>query len=120
MMTAIIDGSSWTAVSVTASHLNGLVTIDGSDTSSPVRSIELSMIGSSTGTYAMSTGSANALLTIGPQAWSANVVGGSGTITLSALSTTGATGTFSFTAIPSDAGSSGTRAVTSGVFNVTF
>jgi hypothetical protein len=119
-MTAVIDGSSWTAVTVTALRSSDLISITGSDASIPSHTITLSLVGSSSGTYSTSTGSSNATLSISPSQWTANVLGGSGTITLTDLTTTGATGTFAFTAVPANAATAGTRAVTSGAFNVTF
>ena len=119
-MTALIDGSSWTAVTVTASRSSDLISITGSDASTPNRTIALSLVGSSIGTYTTSTGSSNEELSISPGQWTANVLGGSGTITLTDLTTTGATGTFSFTAVTANAAATGTHAVTSGAFNVTF
>jgi hypothetical protein len=56
-MTAVIDGSSWTAVAITtASYTNGIVSIAGADASNPLRSIGLSIIAPSAGTYSMTTG----------------------------------------------------------------
>lgn len=56
--------------------------------------------------------------------WFATDVQGSGTLTINTLTGTGASGTFSFMAPPAPAGSgagaTGTKVVTSGVFNVTF
>jgi hypothetical protein len=119
-MTALIDGATWTAVTVTALRSSDLISITGSDASTPTRTIALSLVGSSIGTYTTSTGSSNAVLSISPSQWTANVLGGSGTITLTDLTTTGATGTFSFTAVPGNAATTGTEAVTSGAFTVTF
>jgi hypothetical protein len=47
-------------------------------------------------------------------------LGGSGTITLTDLTTAGTTGTFLFTAVPGNDATTGTHAVTSGAFDVTF
>ena len=108
-MTAVITGTAWTAVTVSATRSGNVINISGGDTSNPVRSIDLSIIGASTGTYTMASGASNALLTIAPETWSANVLGGSGSITLTSLSTTGASGTFTFTAVPENAAASGSR-----------
>jgi hypothetical protein len=66
----------------------------------------------------------NALLvTNGGGFWSANAMGGSGTVTIAALTSTSASGSFSFTLVPSgmpDNIATGTRTVTNGRFNVTF
>ncbi|MEQ1868733.1 MAG: hypothetical protein ABL961_01775 [Vicinamibacterales bacterium] len=53
-------------------------------------------------------------------AWNANVTGGSGSITLTSVSTTAASGSYSITLVPqAGTGAVGDRAV-SGTFNVTF
>lgn len=53
--------------------------------------------------------------------WITGYNGGTGTITVSALTATGASGTFSFTGAASPGtGASGTATVTNGKFNVTF
>jgi hypothetical protein len=64
---------------------------------------------------------ANGLLTIGgTQLWTANAVtGGGGMITLTTLTATGVSGTFSFEMAP-QAPATGTKSITNGVFNITF
>ena len=54
-----------------------------------------------------------------PSSWGTDGTGGSGTLTLSTLTSTSASGTFSGTLGPA-AGTTGTRVVTNGVFNVGF
>jgi hypothetical protein len=53
--------------------------------------------------------------------WTAAVGTGSGSITLTTLTSAGASGTFTFNlvAVP-NTGATGTKAITEGVFNVTF
>ena len=66
------------------------------------------------------TNGANGLLTIGgSQLWAANAIQGSGTITVTTLSATGASGTFSFNLV-ADAPATGTKTITNGAFNITF
>jgi hypothetical protein len=123
-MTASIDGSAWTAIAITAAtYTNGILSIGGADNSSPIRSIGLALTTASPGTFAMGSlpSAANALLSIGiGPTWTANVAGGSGTITITTISSTGTTGTFSFNAVAAAGGATGTHTVTSGVFNITF
>jgi hypothetical protein len=123
-MTASIDGSAWTAIAITtATYSNGVLAIGGADGSNPIRSIGLGLVTAGPGTFAIGAlpGAANALVSIGiGPTWTANVIGGSGTITLTALSSTGATGSFSFTAVAAAGGATGTHTVTSGAFNITF
>ena len=63
----------------------------------------------------------NAALVQGGAAWAANPSGGSGTITVTALTSTRVAGTFQFTgAAVSGTGASATRQVTSGKFDLSF
>ena len=123
-MTAVIDGSAWTAVTIsTATYANGILSIGGADSSSPIRSIGLALTTSGPGTFTMGTlpSGANGVLSIGiGPTWTANVLGGTGTIVVTSLSSTAANGTFLFTPIASAGGATGTHAITSGVFNITF
>ncbi|HWF87093.1 MAG TPA: hypothetical protein VG222_19685 [Vicinamibacterales bacterium] len=76
------------------------------------------------GVYALGPlSTANAFLLVGNPAagWNAAVGIGSGSVTVGALTATGASGTFTFTmnAVPNST-ATGTKAITEGVFNVTF
>lgn len=123
-MTASIDGSAWTAVAITtATYTNNLLSIGGADSSNPIRSIGLALSVTAPGTFTIGTlpSAANGLLSIGVgPTWTANVLGGSGTITVTSLSSTAASGAFSFTAIAAAGGATGTHTVASGAFNITF
>ena len=124
-MTFRVDGAAVTATSTTASFSNGILTVAGTATASNTTlGFSLTPSAAGTGTYSLGPLSpSNALIQIGNPAagWQAGVGIGSGTITLTALSSTGATGTFSFTlaAVPGT-GATGTRTVTDGSFTVTF
>ena len=123
-ISAKIDGSAWTSVSavVTAKYTNGALSISGADSSS---AIAFAVQASKPGTYKMgklTDASANAILAKGSSVWQATpLVRGSGTLTITTLTSTGASGTFSFTAdaMP-DSDAKGTEVVTDGVFTVTF
>lgn len=123
-MTATIDGVSWTATAITtASYVNGIVSIGGADSASPTRAIGLGLIASGPGTYQIGTlpSAANGVLTLSNgQTWTSNVIGGTGSITVTTLNSTTAVGTFTFTAVPSSGGATGNKSITSGVFNITF
>jgi hypothetical protein len=73
------------------------------------------------GAVPLSTG-ANAILTSpSSQDWSAtHLYGGSGTITVTSLTSHSATGTFSFVMVPIGGGATGNRTVAQGMFSVTF
>jgi hypothetical protein len=123
-MTASIDGSAWTATTITtATYTNGLLSIGGTDNSTPVRSIGLSLTTAGPGTFAMGTlpSAPSAVLSIGiGPTWTANGAGGTGTITVTAISSTATSGTFLFSAVAATGGATGVHTVTSGTFNITF
>lgn len=55
------------------------------------------------------------------QSWAAGTSGGSGTLPINSINSTGASGTFAFTMVPvPGTGASGTKSVTNGNFSVTF
>jgi hypothetical protein len=125
-ISAQINGVSWAAVCVkAATFFNGIVSFAGSDNVTNVANAEVIGIATQAGgpgTFPISlSNGANAQLTIGgTQLWEANaVLGGSGTITLTTLTATGTSGTFSFDLIAVPPGT-GTKSITNGVFNLTF
>jgi hypothetical protein len=124
-MTFKVDGGAVTATSTTATFANGILSVSGGTTaSSTILAFSLTPSAAGTGTYPLGLLSpSNALIQIGNPAagWQAGVGIGSGTISLTALTSTGATGTFSFTlaAVPGT-GATGTKTVTEGAFTVTF
>jgi hypothetical protein len=124
-LTFKVDGSSATATSITAAYANGILSIGGTDPSrSTTLSFGLTPTSAGTGTYALGPSSAaNAQVLIGNPAagWQAAVGIGSGTITVSSLTSTAASGTFSFSLVAvAGSGATGTKAITEGVFSVTF
>jgi hypothetical protein len=125
-ISAQINGVAWAAVCVkAATFFNGIVSFAGSDNLTNVANAEVIGIATQAagpGTFPISlSNGTNAQLTIGAtQLWQANaVLGGSGTITLTTLTATGTSGTFSFDLIAVPPGT-GTKSITNGVFNLTF
>jgi hypothetical protein len=122
--TARIDGQQWTAAAPLAAAYNGGVfALGGSN--SQLTTIAFAVItNGQPGTYPIGpTIPTNGILTIGASGptWIASAQGGSGSIIITSISTTGATGTFSFNMIANGtSGSTGTKTVTNGAFNVTF
>lgn len=118
-----VDGTLVTATSVTAGLSSGILAIGGGDASRTL-SFALTPTSTGTGTYSIAPlSAANAMILIGNPAagWQAGVSIGSGTITINSLTSTGASGTFSFGLVAvSGTGATGTRTITEGVFNVTF
>lgn len=131
---ARINGAAWTASCITtASYSGGIFSLGATD---GVQTIGLGLSFVGFGDYTMTpidpknppqtlmlaNGGVN-LLPASAASWSANsgTPDSSGTLTLTGLTATGATGTFSFTAVAtSGTGASGTKVVTNGGFNITF
>ena len=124
-MSATINGTAWRALCVGVSTLApGVISIGGGEPTTATtgmtlgfatnRAIGTTNVGVLSGT--------NALLTVGGNAlWQAALSNGSGTVTISTLTATSASGTFSFV-MTAQAGTvaTGTRTVTGGAFSVNF
>lgn len=142
-MSATVDGAGWCANAVRrATYIpsNGYIQIGSSDsTDQSVTDIVFMLkTGGRPGTYTVDDRAAelSALVTrkvgaAGSQStWAVNypinvqgtLSGGTGTVTITAISATGASGTFSLSAVPlaPGGGATGTKAVTNGAFSVTF
>src|SRR5207302_4978448 len=129
-MSATIDGSPWTAISVSTARLapsttipSGILSIGGVN-SFTGQYIEVAVaVPAAVGTYALApTQVANASVQIPAAAtdWSTDFGSANGTVTLAAVSATAASGTFSFTAVPVGSPTTGNKVVTNGVFYVMF
>jgi hypothetical protein len=124
-MSARIDGVTWTAAAVAvAVNTNGII-ISGASTNGIGVAVGASRV-LGTGTQTFGNGAnfnALATMTTGTQSWSATGIQGSnssGSITLTTLTSTRAVGTFTFNAAALAGGAAGTKAVTSGAFDVKF
>jgi hypothetical protein len=123
-MSAKIDGVAWSGTGgVTAIHGSGLFSIGAANNSGVT--LGVATIASGPGTYTVGTSATNSNLMMfaggALRSWKAGVAGGSGSITFTTLTATGASGTFFFTLVPDVAtGATGNKSVTEGVFNVTF
>ena len=122
-LTAVIDGVPYSGVVRTATSQSGIFAAAAMNDANVGFGIGALAV---PGTTAISaTSPTNALLTAGTgvpaMSWFASTSGGSGTLTISTITATGATGTFQFTMPPTPGtGASGTRSVTNGTFSVTF
>ncbi len=121
---ATINGVDWNAISIIALVDPSLLTISGSDVAPQAVSL---LIPPAVGTYPVNfRGPASAGVRAGGQTWLTLPVdprdnGSSGSIVVSTLTSTGASGTFSFVAPASPlSGATGVKTVTNGTFNVTF
>lgn len=127
-VTATIDGVSYTGAVNTASSGNGTLRVS-SNSADLTRSINFAGP-AAVGTTTVSLASAltmNVLTTTGTTvigSWGAAGNLGSGTLTVTSLTSTGASGTFSFSAPPAPGGSggqaTGTKVVTNGSFTAQF
>jgi len=120
-MSARIDGAEWrslTPPTVTfASNAMGFAGVASDGTT-----ISIGLIPSGPGTYAVGPGfPTNMNVVRTGSVWQASVTRGSGSVTLTTFSDSGATGTFSFVAPPATGNSTGTtRTVTEGRFTLVF
>jgi len=117
-MTAQVNGAAWTATVVKRAFFSsGLLTVQGSDGS---RIITIVVRTSTTGSFSLAVGNGlghNALYTVVPACNWATGLGGSGTVTISAISASNVSGTFSFTGISNISGTA-PATITNGQFNL--
>jgi hypothetical protein len=127
-MSARIDGTSWNAnSSISPSYEGGILAVGGEDTGR--QTVAFGVTAAGPGTYGTASGHIVifSLVTVAPGAqaamWTArpDLAGTNGTVTITSLSNTGASGTFSFVATAiAGTPAAGTKTVTDGVFNVRF
>jgi hypothetical protein len=119
--TAVIDGQAWAPTTSTfaVSYANGVLAMTGTDATGWTFAVAIPTSGP--GSVPLSTG-ANAILTSpSSQSWSAtHLDGGTGTITVTSLTSNSATGTFSFVLVPVGGGATGNKTIAQGTFSVTF
>lgn len=127
-MTATVSGTAFNPPSLTvgASHVNGVLTIQGSTTASPITAISINVLNvTGPGTYQLNPNFAGTFgqvtITNGAtaQAWTTALSPGNGSITVSTLTSTRVAGTFTFTAQFASGGATGQKNVTSGTFDIT-
>jgi uncharacterized protein DUF6252 len=130
-MSATINGAAWSSSSsIAPTYQVDILTLAGLQQGGQALTIILSFVPTNTtplipGVYNITPALPNVQLGVtflnSGSLFRANATlgEGSGSITLSTLTSTGATGTFAFTLVPSGGGP-GSLQVTNGVFNVTF
>jgi hypothetical protein len=120
-MSALIDGVAWrNTLPIQSTLANKLLTVSGADNTSNI-AFAVALVDDGPGTYAIGGANLvnNAELVVSPAGalWMAQGnVGGSGSVTITSLTSTSASGTFSFTPIAVSGGATGTRNITQGVF----
>jgi len=117
-MSARIDGTQWTASTITPGITGGISAIGGSD---GTRTLAFAWVEAGTGTYQIGTAVGfNGNLTIAGGIWVANGSAGDGTLVVTTRTSDRIAGTFSFVMTAGSGGASGTRTVSQGTFDITF
>jgi len=128
-MSAMVNGGEWTAEVISAAAIQGgVLRIAGQSHMKPPFVAVGIAVPPKVGTYAVNaaTGASVAGSLVQADAgkpvlqWNADGGAGSGTVTLTELTPTGASGTFSFTLVHMVTASTGTKIITNGKFAVTF
>jgi hypothetical protein len=118
-VSATIDGVSWSGTVSTATVTLGSLAVAGENTAGLI--VGFGAV-AKTGTTSVGLGSGtNGTVQQNGRGWHAMLTNGSGSVTITTLTASGASGTFSFTMVPlPNTGATGNRVVTNGAFNVTF
>jgi hypothetical protein len=128
-MSATVDGARWESVVISAAAIQGgVLRVAGQDhMQAPFVALGIA-VPPKVGTYPVSAATGATVAGSLVQAdsgrsfhqWNADWKAGSGTVTLSTLTATGASGTFSFTLVHVVTASTGTKTIANGKFDVTF
>jgi Bacterial Ig-like domain (group 2) len=124
VMTAAIDGAVFNAINIQMLKTGAQIFVQGSSTLTDPHLILAIAVPPAVGTYDLESQAEFAFASLSetttPFVWSTDVIGGSGTVTVSTLTSTSASGTFSLTLAPAQGMPTDTRVVTNGVFNLLF
>jgi hypothetical protein len=116
---AQVDGAAWNSVTLSTSahgYTNGTFTLIGSTIGTNQLSMSLTLDNvAGPGTYPLGVGPT---VVAGAVSWSTSLSGAAGTVTVTAVSATHITGTFSFIATPFSGNPTGNRTVTQGSFDL--
>ncbi len=123
-ITAQIDGVAFSGVATVATNQSGIFAAAASNGVGAI-TFGFGAVAAVGTTPVNATSPTNANLVVASgtsaQSWAASTAGGSGTLTITSITSVGASGTFAFTLVPvPGSGASGTKSVTSGTFSVTF
>jgi hypothetical protein len=121
-LSATIDGAAWSSHLPSASYTNNLVVVAGVD-NAITTTVTFGFGATAPGTYAVGFGNPNAgtgIIVKGGKSWGTSLQGGTGSVTLTTLTTHHLVGTFTFNAVPAGGGATGTSVVTNGKFDITF
>jgi hypothetical protein len=115
-----VNGQAWSATTRSVTHVNGTLTVTGTDPSQRTILVAAANV-TAPGTFQLTQGNPNGAIASvieGAAIWSSPLPGGSGTLTVSVLTATRVAGSFTFTGVPATSSATGTRAVTSGQFDL--
>lgn len=121
-MSATIDGAAWSAQLPSASYTNNLVVVAGVD-NALTATVTFGFGATGPGTYSIgfaNTNGGTGIIVKGGKSWGTSLQGGTGSVTLTTLTAHHFVGTFTFNAVPSGGGATGTSVVTNGKFDITF
>lgn len=130
-MSATIDGSRWSAVTVTALRTSSSagtasnrLAINGTNGFTSYTMVTIG-VPAAVGTYQVgalvgATAAVDNIAGTSDAKWDSVTAGPTGTVTVTAITSNTASGTFSFTLQPSSLPATGTKTVTNGTFAVTF
>ena len=121
-LSATVNGVAWCSPAGAGVFQHSIVSIAGID-AGLTSSIAFAFAAAVPGTYSLAFGNNNggfATYTKSGQGWGSGLSGGTGSVTLTTLTANHAAGTFTFDAVPSNGGATGTIHVTNGTFNITF
>jgi hypothetical protein len=124
-MSATIDGKAWSSSTLAATYQNGVFTITGTS-SDLLTTVTLTVAAQGPGTYSLAFApNVNSVATVtkvtgvgSAQTWLTGALGGTGTVTISTLSTGHYVGSFSFDAPLTSTGTASVTHVTNGSFRV--
>jgi hypothetical protein len=117
---AQVNGQAWSGLVRSATHVNGTLTISGTDTSQRTILVAAALV-TAPGTFQLTACNPNGAIASvieGPAIWSSPLAGGSGTLTVTVLTATRVAGSFTFTGVPATASATGSRVVTAGTFDL--
>ena len=122
-LSATIDGKAWASTVPAVIYRNNLVSVAGIDLALTA-SVSFGFGATGPGTFSLAPGNlvggTGIIVKSNSQSWATALAGGSGSVTLTTLTTNHIVGTFAFDAVPSGGGATGTVHVTSGKFDITF
>jgi len=121
-LSATVNGVAWCSPLPQAVVSKSIVSIAGFDTGI-TSSVAFAFAATAPGTYSLTFGTSGAgsgTYVRGGQGWSSGLAGGTGSVTITTLTSNHLVGTFAFDAVPSNGGATGTIHVANGKFDMSY